>query len=574
MTDPQVYEAYGRYSTLFAEIEARLVYLRSAGQVEANICLIRSADPRRTDDPLQREGNTNRTAQTLYELLLANHRNVQPNDEDVVVGGGTLRRGCLTIGRETYRTVVLSQMDSIRASTLALLLRFAQQGGIILVDRAYPQRVDGMANPQAVSALTEVAPLMADDDAWKQALTTDVPPLFMLDGKNTETITAHLRSVEGGHTLWLSSGPVPAPNIIALHLADYSVRTALLDPVSGRTFVLRQEEDGSYRLAFTHAQMWVVCFGEFTRNFVFDGIYAVPYPRQAIAALEGAWSGKRLDPNALTLDCARCSQDDGITWSAPESVRDIFKQFSSPSHANRMVRLRYAAQVTDIPVVCRLAVHETQRYASITMNGQPVTFSTNDCFMCETLHTGDVAAFLKPGENEIELVLDGETATRAGHIQNIYLTGDFAVTTDPPPPSAPSPLPYPFARASIVKERTPSLGDLVPQGYPFYAGTFVLEATVDLPHIVRGMRYLLTFPSFQAAVLQVTVNGGTFFPLLSHPWETDISTALRSGRNTVRIELANTRYNQTNPHILNDSSYSVVPFGLFTPPVIVEVTDR
>ena len=343
-------------------------------------------------------------------------------------------------------------------------------------------------------------------------------PLFMLEGESAGQIRTRLRTVRDGHTLFLCNVSANETLVAALHLSDYSARIALLNPANGKAFVLRQEEDGSYRIAFAPGQIWCVCFGELARKFVFDGIYGVPHPRRVFARLGGVWHGKRRDPNALMLESPRRSHDGGKP------------------------RLRYTATVTDVPAVCRLALNQPGAETDVRVNGQAVTLSTNDVYLSKAFQTCDVAALLRQGENEIEVVLDGETPT-----QNICLVGDFALKVEPGP-----------QRHSIVKESPPALGDLAPQGYPFYAGTFALETTVELPSLTHGTRYLLTFPGFAAAVLHVTVNGVIFDPLFISPWETDISVALRPGLNRVRVELTN-RLDAFN-----------TPFGLLAPPVIVE----
>jgi hypothetical protein len=56
-------------------------------------------------------------------------------------------------------------------------------------------------------------------------------------------------------------------------------------------------------------------------------------------------------------------------------------------------------------------------------------------------------------------------------------------------------------------------GDLAPQGYPFYAGEFVLDTDLDLPAVEPGRRSLLAFPAFEAIVVNVTVNGRESRPI-------------------------------------------------------------
>ena len=63
-----------------------------------------------------------------------------------------------------------------------------------------------------------------------------------------------------------------------------------------------------------------------------------------------------------------------------------------------------------------------------------------------------------------------------------------------------------------------------------------------------GKRLLLAFPSFEAVVITVSVNGIPCQPLFASPWEADVTAALKPGRNVVRLSLTNSLRNQMGPH--------------------------
>ncbi|MCL1919914.1 MAG: hypothetical protein FWG50_02375 [Kiritimatiellaeota bacterium] len=353
----------------------------------------------------------------------------------------------------------------------------------------------------------------------------DETPLFMLEGADAEKVWADVYEVQGGHVLKLTN-PTEETLTVTLHLSDYHARTAFLNPVNGKTLVLRQEEDGAYRIALPpkQEQMRVLCFGEFARTLVFDGFHAPPAPRKEVAKLDGEWRGERIDPNALV----HTSTDNWTCFDAPDGNSST---------------LRIVETIEDIPAKCKLAAIDLEGYAAATVNKKPIAISTNEYRAnLVQLRTADITALLTTGENEIETVI-----TKDG-LADYLLMGDFAVNR---------------SRASLIKENaTFTIGDLVEQGYPYYAGTFALETSVDLPNLTRGSRYLLTFPTFDTIVLHVIVNGALFEPIITQPWETDISAALRPGRNTIRIELTNGFSNQYDDKLK--------PFGLLAPPVIVE----
>jgi len=145
-------------------------------------------------------------------------------------------------------------------------------------------------------------------------------------------------------------------------------------------------------------------------------------------------------------------------------------------------------------------------------------------------------------------------------IESIYLTGDFAVSIMPGEPVVQSqrnslgiftekPV-HSVSRFAVTKEQDRFEGDLVDLGYPFYAGSFLLENsfTIEKGQADKGKRYFLTFPSFEAIVVKVRVNGTEFAPLLYSPWETEITEAVREGSNRVEVELTNSLRNLMGPH--------------------------
>ena len=60
--------------------------------------------------------------------------------------------------------------------------------------------------------------------------------------------------------------------------------------------------------------------------------------------------------------------------------------------------------------------------------------------------------------------------------------------------------------------------------------------------------YFIAFPSFEAIVVKVKINGKEFAPLLYSPWEIEITGAVKEGSNQVEIELTNSLRNLLGPH--------------------------
>jgi hypothetical protein len=562
------HQPYWRYNRLFEDFSARLAYFATAGQTAPEVLVLSPLESCYVEHASKRAGKYDAGVDALMRALMAAHRNFDLGDEQILSEIAKAEGGRFVVGRMAYRAVALPPLLTIRASTLALLKQFAAQGGAVLAAQELPALVDGAESPAELAALKACAQLVPAD-GWAAALGARVPPLFTLRGQGADQVWTHLRSVTDGYSLQLSNTSRKESRALALRFRDRDVPAALWDPVSGRCLQLKPEADGAYALAFAPAQTWIVSFGETAAGVAFDAAYALPDESpKTVATLAGPWRGRRIDPNVLTLDYARYSKDGGATWSAPEPVLAIYDRFAQSAPYNGELKLKFEPHVTDLPRSCKLAVEQPEMYTSVTVNNKPLSFADSGAFTCFTMRTADVGGLLVPGRNEIVLTLNYVSAIPASldararygtEIESVYLVGDFAVKAEP----AAAPLattyrnqegtlpPKPinsFSRFSLAKEAESFSGDLAPQGYPFYAGEFVLACDVELTAPEPGRRYRLAFPAFEAVVLNVSVNGQACPPLFASPWEADVTAALKPGKNAVRVSLTNSLRNQMGPH--------------------------
>lgn len=560
-------QPYWRYNRLFEDFSARLSYFATVGQTTAELCVLSPIESNYIEHAQKLSGKRDAAFGRLLESLMITHRNFDLGDEQIISEIGRAAQGRFEVGRMPYRVVVVPQMLTIRASTLALLKIFAEQGGVVLVAEEYPTLVDGAEDAAAISALKAIAPLVKGDD-WLDALNRKAPPVFTLQGEKNETIWTHLRTVDGGAVLQLSNTSRLEERSVALRPADRGAAVALWNPINGECLRIKPDRDGAYSLHFAPTQTWLISLGLFVNGLHFDGEYALPGKSRELVKLDFAWQGRRVDPNALTLDYARYSKDGGATWSDPEPVLAIYDRFAQSKPYQGELKLKFEAKVDDVPSVCKLVVEQPAMYKSITVNGKPVTFENSDTYTCFTFRARSIAGLLQRGKNEIVLTLDYVSAVptslnaRARYgteIESIYLIGDFAVkpvaadkpltTTYRNQEGALTPKPiHSFKQFAIAKETNAFRGDLVPQGYPFYAGEFQLDGLFEIPKVDAGKKYFLRFPEFEAVVINVTVNGKACPPLIASPWETDVTAALRPGKNAVRIALTNSLRNLMGPH--------------------------
>ncbi len=159
----------------------------------------------------------------------------------------------------------------------------------------------------------------------------------------------------------------------------------------------------------------------------------------------------------------------------------------------------------------------------------------------------DIQPYVREGTNivAVELVVQRRTD---GILDLLKILGDFAVEKEDGQ--------FVVARRG---ERI-KVGDWTTQGYPFYSGTGIYRAEIDVPARYLDGRMMLEADCGDD-VLEVRVNGsvGTVVPW--HPYRLDVTSALRAGANTIELRVTNT--------LINMLEAVQKPSGLFSPPRLV-----
>ncbi len=560
-------QPYWGYNKLFEDFSARLCYFASTGKTRAEVCVLNPIESDyiapTIDSARQQDGRYER----LLNALMGAHVNFDMGDEQIISEIAMVRDGRFVIGEMAYPVVLLPEMTTIRASTLRLLDEFQKAGGSVMVCGNYPLLVDAQPNPEALATLKSYAPQITIEELNTQ-LRPATQPLFSISGASADSIWTHLREVEGGNTLQLSNTSRTGTFRLEVHWGDPSQSVKLWNPVNGKVLGL-EAKNGAYTLEFAPAQTWILTSGQPSEEASVDEPYRLPGQRTDLFTLNNTWQGKKLDPNAITLDFARFSTDGGTHWSAPEPVLAFYSRTAVSQPYNGPLQLKYEIDIDDLPTSCSLAMEQPHMYEQITVNGQPVTFTSDSYYVDASFRTQPITSLLKKGHNEIILSLNYVSAIPDSYdaierygseIESIYLVGDFGVTGHPdgepladtwrnrqPGLKAKAPV-HRFDTFVLNHEPTQVSGNLTLQGYPFYAGRYALTQTFDLKEIDPTRRYILTFPGFEAILIEVTVNDKTLPVLFANPWEVDLTEALQPGQNQITLTLTNGLRNLMGPH--------------------------
>ncbi|NLD73488.1 MAG: hypothetical protein GX649_12325 [Chloroflexi bacterium] len=518
----------------------------------------------------------------LTHALEGAHVPFHYGDERILLRHGRVEDDRLRVGSQSYGVVIVPPCDTLDASTARLLEAFAAGGGTLLWVGEQPRYLEGEASDalealralgqraanaaEAIAALPPCARPIAVADADGQPV-ADIAATWRalpeaLAGQPCRFYYLHNKSVDRAYEATIS---VPGAAAARLVIEDGSLEAV---PASGGdsrlTVVHRFPERGSLAL------------------LVYDDLRAVadlPTASEAVdlepleaERLAGDWRLELLDPNALTLDhCAYWF--DGALQAEREHISVITPR-ALEREAPVEIRMEFSVQVAEgfQPEEDTALVLERPDRCRVEVNGREVAWADAGYYRDRSFRMTPIGAHLRPGANTIAVtttfrqppevyealrrsrVFEAEKnkLTFDSEIEAAYLVGRFAVET----PGEWEPLPRDAARYEgpfVVGPlpETVALGDLTPQGLPFFAGRVRLSREVALgDDEAEGRAFRLADKMANSVAL--AANGQPAATWFWRPYEADLAGLLRPGENTLALEITGTLRNLLGPHHLQE----------------------
>ena len=554
-----------------ADYFARLSYAMRQGRFCADVLIVHPIEsafciyeplryefsrPDRTPDDIAR---MNDALAALSDNLMKAHRSFEYADEGILARLGEAAADGLRVGEMTYRAVILPPLITLRRSTIDLLTRFLDGGGTVLSAGELPSRVDGAEDAAVEAFCARLTPVANEPEALAAALAGPATPraeVLGIEGP-AENVWLHERQIDGGRILFLANTSRTERAEVELHVRPAG-RLEEWDLVTGevRPACRRVEGDAVVAaLAFPPAASHLLVLKEG------GAPVEVAAPRRETVRtipLDGPWRVRRHGPNALTLD--RCRLRRGRGECTPPMPVIAAQELLTEEGYRGPVTLQFRFECRFRPGRLGVVVEQADA-CRITLNGRPAGSRWAAPYLDEALGPIDVAEAAREGDNVVEVARDFQPLPQpdfdhGGRFQNlpgvelesIYLLGDFAVG------GAPSARP---ARPRCVRQRPGFVlaaepdttgGDLVADGYPFYAGSVTLGRRVAMDAPAEGERAILVLPALHACVAKVSVNGAAAGAIAWPPYEADLTPHLRAGDNEIEIELTNTLRNLLGPH--------------------------
>jgi hypothetical protein len=504
----------------------------------------------------------------LCDHLLSIHRTFDFGDETLLARHGQVTDARIGVGNMLYRLVILPDMLTIRASTLELLKAFAAEGGKIISTGELPDRVDGACDDRAKELASIVESIPNEREALQAALAAASPAdieLVSTDGSDVPSVWVHPRTLEDGRLYYLHNTSREDQVTAELRIRGTGRLERWDLQTGGVTEIPQRVKDGCTMttLSFAPLGSHLLVLWE-SEGASKRGSEEVSVTRE-VAVLQDPQI-TRHDPNALTLDYCRYRKGAG-EWSDVLPVLTVYELLAQEGYEGQ-ITMQFTFQVEALSRRpdfsrdrIRLVIEDAPNY-EIKVNGRSVKYEGLAYWIDRSFHPVDIADLVKEGRNVIELSIHFRPLPKVPfslarlfeklegvELESIYVIGDFAVEGKLSP-AEPKPRCVRFSPDfKISAERQTTSGDLVSDGYPFYAGRISLTDTVSLEAPAADERIVLELPGIDAAALvKVHVNGSEAGIIMWAPYEVDITSLVKPGENQIEVELVSTLRNLLGPH--------------------------
>jgi hypothetical protein len=435
--------------------------------------------------------------QTLFTWLLESQIDFDYGDEAMMAQRGQVTGDRLQVGEASYSTVLVSGMETIRSSTLELLNRFVEAGGKVIVAGEPPAHVDALNYELLVTHYESIA-------FTKDAVLASIPPsLATVDAQN---IFGQLRKTDDGliFAALNVNRDERRENVTVriktdLPITEWNCETGEISAVdaeisNGWTLFITDFPKGGQKLwvagtveqTFLSAQMPRDGKTFLSTQRTREGQTGMSAPQE----ISGPFDYTLSEPNICVLDSAEYRIDGG-EWNPEKEIlkidQNIRDEYGVMRRGGQMLQPWFVAQkpVTDLcdveltfsfevetmPEWIDLVIEEPENF-SVEVNGNRLDLSDSEIWIDIAFHRVRIpSSFLQNGGNSILLKT---RYTEKSNLEAIYLLGEFGVQLDG------------TVRKIVPMAEKLEIGDLCPQGFPFYSGAVTYH--VPLPSNARKIR--------------------------------------------------------------------------------------
>ena len=549
---------------------SRIGMLIAEGKIKHEILVLHSADSAWAKFDINSSDYALKLTSEMLDVMNRLERNqlqYHLGDSTIMERHGKVQNGKITIGTQSYSVVVVPPCDCLASNTFNLLKNFKNTGGLVIFTGRIPTMIDG----ENTNDIIEFAKTCVNADP--RELVNQIPSSIRKitlkyegDRNTTPILTAVRRFDEQKMTMYYLVNPC---NVTHQFTAIVKGKSAtIFNAVSGEeeSVVFTQSGDNVVIESTVYGNGSVVLF-------VYDESIKESNKRQnnILKPLEfsGDWQIKS-DDNALTLDYCNVYFDGKLAYQNLPISDVQEKALAFGRKVNTKVVFKF--DVRDLSFTkCNLVV-ETPEIFDITVNRQTIDKNIDGFYFDTSLKVIDIFEYITEGKNEIALTCDFVQSEQVYEnaknslifeseknklsydmeIEAIYLKGDFAVKTDCEFENLERNAVRTNGEFYLTKApNTLSSGNVVTQGFPFFAGSMTFKQTVTLTANECQNRSI-KFDKLGSTVIKVMVNGNKTQKIMWQPYEVDVSDLLVEGENEIEITITSSLRNLLGPFHLSD----------------------
>lgn len=501
----------------------------------------------------------------LQTDLLSSQIDFHFGDQNVMSDEGSVENGRLVVGKMSYKTLVLSEIDVLRKPVYDLIRKFAENGGEVLISHGIPTRLDGEACDELESLATlKGVKLFSDNSALIRYLTgrekgydyisdCDVSSTLInhrKDGNDNYFMVFNRDGLESKQGKLVLDGKHKAFKCDALNGRISEMHTYFKD---GKTYIDFTNDEGGSTLIYTTPA---------------EALATEAKKRGAVTVLPLECDKLELhNPNLMTLEY--CSyklegEDEFSCEMVTERIIEILRDSNYDGEITMRFRFISDHEAKGVRLVC-----EEPELCRITLNGVPVNNKSVGYYYERGFEILELPEVIKEGENVIEITRHNDAvktasmheifhlfelfrAPKGTDLERIHLIGDFDVKVYAEMGASAH---TKIAKNTVLSRRTPlePTADITRHGYPFWVGsmTYTYKLEADKAMLAKD-DVTLKVGKYGVCTANVEVNGEKVGSIDRNPYAISIKEALREGENEIKITGFTTLRNAIGPmHVKN-----------------------
>ena len=505
--------------------------------------------------------------QQLFHMLTDNHVDFDYGEEQIMRDKWSLAtdeqgNALLKIGQATYRTVLVTNMLTIRPTTLKILKAFSEAGGTVIFAGELPAYVDAVASEVPAALAQNCCRVGFDEQEILSAIRAGSQSF--VDVRNAEgnaeraVFVQVRRDVDGEGSVAavvLNTDRENGRCGLTLQLAvPAGMSVEEWDLESGNRYNAKVNwKEGIAEIAFDMDAAGTRCF---VLTNVREQLPAQPATavKQTLEITEADFAPVLDEHNVCVLDYCRWRWADK-DWSEPAEALRIDSQVRGAVGIERrggemlqpwFAKLNYTEKYGEIELEYEFFIDQMPKGTVALAGERPETnayyingialenkdindFWVDDCF--KKMYVPEGA--LKLGRNVVTIKVN---FMRTTNIEAIYLIGDFGVS-----------LSETNKRTLVAAPAQIGLGNYANYGMPFYTGSMTYRI---LPEMYAGLTVekgdqVTLSAKFTGGCFKVTTESGTQI-VGWDPYEADVTEAVKAGQ-SIDLCVVGTRKNVFGP---------------------------